>query len=207
MVNVLKTVTSAIKHWYLPLIVGVLFILFWIYIFTVPKGAYITLAILFSISFIVSWVFEIFFSVQNKKDLDSRGWYLAGWILGLVIWIILLVYPETALVSLPFVVWFVLLFKSIQLMWIAFDLKRFHIMSWWNLAIASLVWIVISVLLLLNPVFTWISLVILTALGFIVSWISLVILSFNLKKIKDLPKKAKKAIEEAIDEVLDEDDD
>ena len=60
MANLLNTLINSIKHWYVPLILGILFLVFGIYIFTVPLETYVTLSILFSISFITSGLFEIF---------------------------------------------------------------------------------------------------------------------------------------------------
>ena len=72
MANLLNTLINSIKHWYVPLILGILFLVFGIYIFTVPLETYVTLSILFSISFITSGLFEIFFSIQNSKTQNSK---------------------------------------------------------------------------------------------------------------------------------------
>ena len=193
MVNIIGTVKTAIKLWYLHLLVGVLFIAFWMYIFTIPMEAYVTLSVLFSISFVVSWVLEIFFSIQNRDEIESWWWYLVNWVFWLAVWVMLLMYPDIAMTILPFVVWFVLLFRSLQLMLVAFNLKRFK-MPWTDLVIMSSIWIITSILLIFNPMFTWISLVVVTWLGFIISWISLVILSFKLRKIKSFMENLKETI-------------
>lgn len=214
MAKITSTIANAIKHWYIPMIIGLLFIIFWGYIFTVPLEAYMTLSILFSVSFIISWVLEIFFAIQNRKELDSWAWYLTAWVFGLIVWILLLINQETSMAILPFVVGFVLLLRSVQLMGIAFDLKKYKVIRWWNLAIIGVIGIVISILLILNPTFTGISLVVLTALGFIILWVALIVLSFDLKKVKKVAKKVKEEIKEMIeewkeyfDEYMDDDDD
>ncbi len=55
--------------WYLPLITGLIFMAAGIYLFTVPLATYLTLTILFSISFISLGVAEIVFSIQYHKSL------------------------------------------------------------------------------------------------------------------------------------------
>ena len=85
MTSLLHQISNSVKHWYLPLIIGVLFILFGIYIFTVPLETYLTLSIFFSASYIVSGLMDIFFSIGNNKTLKGWGWYLVGGIFTLAI--------------------------------------------------------------------------------------------------------------------------
>lgn len=73
MVAFFQTFMKSIKYWYIPLIIGILFILIGGYVFTVPLETYVTLSTLFSISFIVSGLFDIFFSIQNQKILGGWG--------------------------------------------------------------------------------------------------------------------------------------
>ena len=69
----------------------------------------------------------------------------------------------------------------------AFDLKNYGILRWGNLALTSVLGIIFSLLLVMNPIFTGISLVTLTALAFIFAGISGIVLAFDLKKLKNLP--------------------
>ena len=50
---------------------------------TVPLGAYISLAILFSISFIVSGASDVFFAISNRESLEGWVRLLMGGILNL----------------------------------------------------------------------------------------------------------------------------
>jgi len=122
MANLLNTLINSIKHWYVPLILGILFLVFGIYIFTVPLETYVTLSILFSISFITSGLFEIFFSIQNSKTLSGWGWYLVGGLFSLTMGVYLVIYPGISIVILPFIVGFTVMFRSFQLLGIAFDM-------------------------------------------------------------------------------------
>jgi len=198
MANLLNTLTNSIKHWYVPLIVGILFVVFGIYIFTVPLETYVTLSVIFSISFITSGLFEIFFSIQNAKTLSGWGWYLVGGLFSLAMGIYLVMYPGISITILPFVVGFTVMFRSFQLLGIAFDMKGMGILRWGNLAIASTLGIIFSFILLANPIFSGISLVTATALAFIFVGVSLAILSFDLKKVKDFPSKISNNLKEKI---------
>ncbi|OAZ05354.1 HdeD family acid-resistance protein [Flavobacterium succinicans] len=188
MSNLLQHLTNTIKYWYVPLIIGIIFILLGIYIFSTPIETYLTLSILFSISFIVSGLFEILFSIQNKDIIQGWGWYLVGGLLTLLIGIYLQVNPEISIAILPFYVGFTMLFRSFQLLGYSFDLKELNDSKWSNVTLLSIAGILFAFLLLANPVFTGLSLVSLTALTFIFVGIASSMLSFRLKKIKDIPK-------------------
>lgn len=201
MANLFKSLTRTIKHWYIPLILGIIFIVFGIYIFMSPAGTYAALSILFSISFIVSGIFDIFFSIRNSKVLNGWGWYLVGGILSLAIGIYLVAYPNVTMSILPFIVGFMVMFRSLQQLGFSIELKELGIIKWGNLAIASVLGIILSFMLIANPVFSGISLVILTGLAFIFVGISSIILSFNLKKVKNFPKRLSSELINKIEEL------
>lgn len=90
------------------------------------------------------------------------------------------------------------MFRSFQLLGIAFDMKSLGILRWGNLAIASVLGIVFSFILLANPIFSGISIVTATALAFIFIGTALTILSFDLKKVKDIPSKISNNLKDKI---------
>jgi uncharacterized membrane protein HdeD (DUF308 family) len=188
MANLKTAIVSTLKHWYLPLIVGILFIVLGCYIFTVPLDAYVTLAYLFSISFIIAGLAEIYFAYGNKDILDGWGWYLTSGILTLLLGIYLVMNPSISAIVLPYVVGFAMLFRSFQGLGFALDLKKLGL-SWGTPAFISVLAILFSFLLIAQPLFTGLSLVVMTALAIIVVGIFSISLSLTLKKIKDLPAK------------------
>ena len=199
MATFLKTIKKTVKHWYVPAIIGVLLIVFGIYIFTTPLETYGTLTMLFSLSFLFSGIAETLFSVQNRKIIEGWGWYLTGGICNSVIGLMLLSRPEISAFTLPLVVGFTLMFRSIQGLGFSFELKNYGSLKWGNLAIASILGLVFSIILLFNPIFTGISLVVMTALAFIFSGITGIVLGFQLKKLKALPSKIRKELNEKIE--------
>lgn len=204
MTNLFKTLTNSINHWYIPLIFGIIFILCGIYVFATPLESYITLSVIFSVTFLVSGVSEIFFALQNTKSLHGWGWYLVDGLLSTAIGIYLIMNPAVSMATLPFVVGFVLMFRSFQLLGFAFEMKEIKMINWGNLAIASILGIILSFLLLSSPVFTGISLVTLTACALIFIGTASIVLSFNLKKIKDTPDKINETIKKKISDLQDE---
>lgn len=189
MANLLKSYTNSVKHWYIPLILGILFVVFGIYLFTVPLATYAMLSILFSVSFFVSGIFDIFFSIKNSKILNGWGWYLVGGIISFIMGIYLMIYPQISMVVLPFVVGFTVMFRSFQLLGTALDLKDAGVLRWGNLAVSSVLGIILSFMLIANPLFSGVSIVVLTALSFVFVGIASSVLAFDLKKVKDYPDK------------------
>lgn len=199
MVTFLKTVQNTVKHWYLPAIIGLLLTLLGIYLLSVPESTYFTLATIFSISFVVSGIIDIYFSIQNRNELEGWGWYLTSGIFSLMIGLILIARPGLAMTALPFFVGFSLLFRSLQGLGFAFELKNYGILNWGNLAIISIIGMILSFLLIAHPVFTGLSLAILTALSFIFVGIAAIVLSFQLKKLKSFPSRINKDLKDRLE--------
>lgn len=204
MPNLLKSFRNSVKHWYIPLILGILFIVCGVYVFSSPLETYLTLSLLFSVSFIVSGISDIFFALNNSKFLNGWGLYLVTGLLSLIMGIYLVSYPHISMSILPFIVGFTVMFRSFQLLGISFDLKDAHVLRWGNLAIFSILGIILSFMLLTNPIFSGFSLVVLTGLSFIFVGIASVTLAFNLKKIKDYPSKLDSELKEKIETLQDE---
>ena len=180
----LKSFTKTVKHWYFPLILGVLFIICGLYVFVSPAETYLTLALLFALSFLVWGLSDMFFSIDNRKSLRSWVWYFVGGLVSLLMGFYLLIHPVVSMEVLPFVVGFMLLFRSFELLGFAFEVKEAGVLNWGNLAIASVLGIIVSFVLLAWPVFTGVWLVVLTGLAFIFTGIASIILSLNLKRLK-----------------------
>lgn len=201
MVNLYKAVTRSIKYWYIPMIVGIAFFAFGIYILTVPLQAYTALAVVFSFSFLFSGLFDSYFAIQNHKSLQGWGWHLVGGLFTLLMGLYLVMNPGISMVLLPFVVGFTLLFRSFQLLGFAFDLKDSNMLDWGNVALASMLGIIVSFMLLASPLFTGVSIVSMTSLAFIFSGIASFFLALDLRKIKTFPQRMSKKLSKKIQEV------
>ena len=164
-----------------------------IYVFMVFLETYVTLSVLFSISFIVIGLLDIFFSIRNRKILQGWGWYLVGGLLSLAGGIVLSIYPEISIVILPFVTGFTLLFLSFLLLGYSFEMKNLGILNWGNAAMLSVLGVIFSFMLIVSPLFSGISLVVLTGVSFIVIGISSIVLAFDLRKVKKIPEKIGRA--------------
>lgn len=199
--STLKTAMDAVKHWYIPLIIGLIFILLGIYVLATPAASYLTLSLVFSLSFLVSGILEIVFSIANRKEMDSWGWYLAGGVLYSLLGILLLSRPEISLITLPFVVGFYVLFYSASALGWAYDLRNMGIMGWGNVAVAGVLGIILSFILLWNPLFAGFSLVLWTGIAFLMIGLSGIMFSLHLKKIKNMPGKLSEELKNRIENI------
>lgn len=184
MKNLINAITNTVKYWYVPLILGIIFILCGIWAMSSPLSTFLALAMLFSISFIISGIGDLVFAAANAKELKGWGWHLVTGFLSLILGILLVVYPAISMSALIFIVGFTLLFRSFQLFGFSLELKDTGIPKWGYITFASVLGIITSFILLANPIFTGVSVVVFTALAFIFIGIAYIVLSINLKKVK-----------------------
>lgn len=189
-----KKVKSTVKHWYIPLVVGLLFIGLGIWTIFNPAESYLGLAILFIIAFIVGGILEIIFAISNKDELDHWGWELANGILSFVIGIIMAMKPELSMVTLPFYVGFVIMFRSIMAISSSLELKKYGVMDWGNLMAMGILGLIFSFILLWNPMFAGLTIVVWTGMAFIIIGGYGVYFSLKLKKLHKAGKEIKEEI-------------
>lgn len=184
MKTVVDSLNSAIKNWWLSIILGVLYIALAIWLFVNPLASYMALAIVFSIFMFVSGIFEIIFAVSNRARLTSWGWYLAGGIIDLLIGIMLLSSPGLSMAVLPFILAFWLMFRGFSGIGHAMDLKRFGSSSWgWYLAIAILA-VLCSIGIIWVPAAGAFTFVFMVAYALILFGIFRIVVGVELKKLK-----------------------
>ena len=191
METAIKSLKKSVKQWYLPLILGIFFIICGIWVFRSPLATYLALSVLFSVSFIISGIADIAFSTANTKTLKGWGWYLISGIISLLLGIYLIGYPGLSMIILSFVVGFTLLFRSFLLLGFSFELKDLGAKNWGWITAMSVLGIIFCFLLISNPIFTGMSIVVITALSFIFIGIASIALSFTLKRIKNFFKESR----------------
>jgi uncharacterized membrane protein HdeD (DUF308 family) len=202
--NFLKVIKNSVKHWYLPLITGILFIAVGILVFTTPAESYVVLSVIFSFSFLITGAFDIFFSISNRNEMEGWGWDLSLGILSLLVGILMLIHPEISMVTLPFFVGFVLLFRSIMAIGVSLELRNYYILDWGYLLAIGIIGTMFSLILLWNPAFAGLSLVMWTALAFIALGAFSIYLSLKLKKLHDIPKTISSELKEKYNQVKDD---
>jgi uncharacterized membrane protein HdeD (DUF308 family) len=162
-----KSIKDTIKHWYLPLILGILFIIVGVWAIVTPVSTYLSLAILFSVTFFVAGFLEIIYSISYRKQLDGWGWSLASGILSLIIGVLLIIYPQVSIITLPLFVGFVVLFHSSMAIAWSIELKKYKISNWGWLLFAGILGVIFSFILLMNPLIAGLTVAVFTGISFI----------------------------------------
>lgn len=185
----LKTVKDVVKHWYIPLLVGIFFVVVSVVAFMSPMGSLITLSILFAMSFIFGGLSEVLFSIVNRERLDNWGWTLAFGIVTFIVGILLLSNPALSITTLAFYIGFLILFRSISAIGFAMDIKKYGNKNWVGLLILGVLGAVFSFVLIWNPVFAGLSVVMLVSLSFLSAGLFSVVLALQLRKLHKSSKK------------------
>ncbi len=167
----IKNLKDSVKHWYLPLIVGIILIGTGIWTFSSPEESYLALSIIFAISFLLSGILEVVFAISNKNEIDSWGWTLAFGIMTALVGVMLLVHPEISMISLPLYVGFMVMFRSFGAIGIAMDLKSYGVLEWGTLMVIGVLGLIFSFILIWNPIFAGMTIVFWTGFAFLLSGI------------------------------------
>ena len=179
----LKQIKQSVKHWYIHLIIGLIFIATGIWAFASPIQSYVALTIVFSISFLVSGIMEIFFAISNKGVLENWGWTLALGIFTTLIGVMLIANPAISAVTLPLYVGFMLMLHSFWAIGSAFDLKDYGVKGWGISLFIGILGVLFAALLIVRPVIGGITLVIWTGMALIASGTFNLFLSNKMRKI------------------------
>ncbi len=172
-----------VKHWWISLLLGIVYILAGFWVFQTPLVSYVSLSIVFSVFIFASGLSQIIFSTSNRNKVEGWGWYLAGGVLDLMIGILLITHPLMTMAILPFYVGFWLLFQGFMAIGLSFQFKAVRTPSWGWLLFLGILTMLFSFLLLANPVFAGLSIVYMTAMALICAGIFRIFLAFSLKRI------------------------
>jgi uncharacterized membrane protein HdeD (DUF308 family) len=168
------------------MIIGILLVLFGIYILNIPQTAYMVMVTFFSISMVITGISELFFYANNKTR--NKGWQIAGAAIIVLTGIFLFFNPASTAFGISLFVAFQLLIRSVQGLFFSFSMKDAQVSNWYLLAIISVIGIVLSLTLAAQPMIVGISLVILTGMSFIFAGIIGIAFSIVLKRLKEVGK-------------------
>ncbi|WP_336517505.1 HdeD family acid-resistance protein [Pollutibacter soli] len=179
----IKTVTKAVSHWYIPLLIGILFLIAGIYTLTSPAASFLALAIFFSWTFLISGLSEIIFAVANRNTLDHWGWHLAFGIVDFAIGFLLIVNPVISMNVLAIYVGFVVMFRSIAAISTSIELRSYGVADWAWMLFIGVLGIILSFILISNPALGGMTVVFWTGLLLITAGLTGIILGFKLRKL------------------------
>lgn len=202
--NFLRSIQQTIKHWYIPLLVGLFFIIVSVIVFASPQSSLLTLSILFALSFLFGGLSEIIFSVVNRRQMENWGWSLAFGIITFIVGFSLVIHPALSLSVLAFYIGFVILFRSVAAISYALDIKKYGSKSWGALLALGILGIIFSFILIWNPVFAGLSIVMLIAISFLLAGLFSIALAFQLRSLHKSSKQISVKLKERYDSIMEE---
>lgn len=202
--SLIKSLKKTIKHWYIPLLVGIFFIIVSVVSFAWPESSLLALSLLFALSFLFGGLSEIVFSLANREQLDNWGWSLAFGIVTLIVGILLLLNPALSITTLAFYIGFVVLFRSISTIGFAMDIKKYGSKNWGALLVLGIIGTIVAFILIWNPIFAGLSVVILIALSFLFAGLFNIFLSLQLRKLHKSSKKISAKLVEKYEDLMKE---
>ena len=182
--NLTSKVARAVKHWWLMLIAGLLCLVMGIVVFVFPLQSYVTLAILFGVMMMVVGAIQLIIASTSANYLTMRGYFVVGGVLDLMLGIFLCIYPGVTLVALPLMLGVWMLYNSFIIIAFGGDMETFRLGGSGLVVAGGVILLLLSVLVLLNPLGAGIPTVIIIAgIGLLVLGCLLCMLSLKLKHI------------------------
>lgn len=169
-------VNNSLRHWWLFLIRGLIFILVGIYMLCRPATGFIALGFTFGLIIFVAGISELL-HVYHANAPRNRGWHLILGIVDLVLGIILMSHIAASLSILRMIIGIWFLLRGISLFAFSGLVRKS-----WVLAVGGFIAMVFGMAVLFNPIFGAITLVFWAALAFIIIGIFNVVQAFWLKK-------------------------
>lgn len=172
------TVDRSLRHWWVFVLRGVVFVVLGTYIFTSPASAYLALSFMLGLVILLAGISELLHAYQDKGA-ANRGWHLFVGLVDLGIGLILLNHLAASMDVLRVIIGVYFLFRGLSI----FNFRRFARRPIWVLAGAVIV-MLFGILVIANPVFGAATIIIWTSAAFIVTGILNILLGIRMKDYK-----------------------
>ncbi|WP_165793042.1 HdeD family acid-resistance protein [Sphingobacterium haloxyli] len=177
-------INRALKYWYLPLIMGVLYALLGVWVFVTPLSSFLALTMFLSVGILILGIAELVYAVSNRKNLSNWGWSLIGGILNLLVGVCLLSNPGVSALMLSIFIGLWLLFRSVMAIINAFEFKHSGTKKWGWVLSTGILGVLFSALLLWNPVIAGVTVGIWIGIGLVTVGMLHILLSLILRRVK-----------------------
>ena len=176
-----KEIQGNIRHWWVMLLIGILFIGMSFYVFANPVASYVALSVFFAAIILVTGIFQLIFSIVNREKISGWGWQLTMGIIETLIGIVLFSNFAITLEILPFYVGFWLMFRSFMLIGYSFEMQSKGESNWGWYLVSGILLIIFSWLIIIHPLLGGFTIIIWTGVAFMFSGFVHVALSFKMK--------------------------
>ena len=182
--NLSKRIGSAIRHWWLMLVVGILSVIAGILVFVFPLETYVTLSIAFGILMLLVGAAQLILSASSDNYLMMRGYFIVGGVLDVLLGLFLCLYPGITIFLLPILLGIWLLYHSFMMIAFGGDLGTFGLRGQGETVAGGILLLLLSILILMNPFSAGIAaVVVLTGVGLVIFGLTLMMLSIRLRRL------------------------
>lgn len=179
---------NPIRGWWVSLLLGIILFVIGVIVFIHPVQSFLFFAYLFGVTMIVSGVIELYGGIITSAQ-RGKGWLIAAGAIEILLGITLLLLPNVLLTLLPYILAFWLMFRGFLSIGIASDMMAYGIRGGgWTIFFAILL-IVLSFIILINPIIGAGVIVIWMGLSLLAAGISLIAFSIYLLGLKKHLKK------------------
>ena len=172
------TVDRRLRHWWVFVIRGVMFIALGAYMFASPVSAYLALGFMLGLVILLAGIAELIHAYEDRGS-AARGWHLFVGLVDLMIGIVLLSHLAASATVLRVIMGIYFLFRGLSII----NFRRFARRPVWVLVGAVIV-ALFGILVIANPVFGAATVIIWTASAFIITGILNVLLGLRMKDYK-----------------------
>ncbi len=183
--NKLIKIKSTINNWWIYLLLGILFLMGSVYVFSVPEKSYLTLSIFFAAFMLVDGIGAISLSLSNRERMEGWGMQLAGGIISAIIGLVLFIHPNLSMAVLPLFVGFWVLMRGSLVIGSSFNLKSHGVKSWGWVLVLGIINAMLGLMMIANPIFGASMVLIFTAVSLLSLGFSMIAVSLWLKKVKN----------------------
>lgn len=161
---------------------GIVFVILGISLMIYPFESYVTISLVFGVSILIAGILEIWHAISVPKENESSMPFFLGGLISVYVGVLFVLNTELTMLFLPYYFGFWLLFRATLFFGKAYDLKSSNLPNWTAFLGLGIATLLLSVLILINPVYGSLHIVILTALTFIALGVFNFMLSHTIKK-------------------------
>lgn len=174
---------KSLKYWFLPVTLGVIFVLVGVKAFFTPAESFSSLTTIFIVTFLVTGVLDLVFSNNNKNTLVNSDLTMTTGLLDVFVALLLILNPNISMVSPVIIFAFGLLFRTVMNINWSIKLKDKGLSDWGGLLAVSLLGVILSFLMVCNPIISGLTLEMYIGSGFVAVGAFQVYFSLRLNKL------------------------
>lgn len=157
----LLSVDRSLRHWWIFLLRGILFILVGIYMICSPATGYAAIGVFFGLTILLTGIAELL-RVTSDKNSGDRGWHICWGIIDILLGIVLLSHLATSVAIVRIIVGLWFLLRGITLISFA------RLAKTWVITLGGIITAIFGLMIIFNASFGSMTVIVFMAFAFII---------------------------------------